>query len=245
MIILVEFRVHIAICCVHPASRSAFPLSPAVPARLPTPLIVIRITGINSSLAGREHRNANRITPFIPSESPTGSSSAASFCASRVLARIQSATPAGAATVSARPAINMVRSSSERARICPIRGRRKGGISIKKALVSCRSTVLLRIPDVAITPRTPSATEPATINAAPARGKKRLPNRISVGNRPLQGTMALVRMANSRSRGESIIRQPVTPTALHPNPIHRVNACLPQPPQQHMGRSSRKAIRGR
>ena len=39
-------------------------------------------------------------------------------------------------------------------------------------------------------------------------------------NRPLQGTNELVRTASSRSRGESMMRQPTTPAALHPNPMH-------------------------
>ena len=51
---------------------------------------------------------------------------------------------------------------------------------------------------------------------------------ISVGNLPLQGTKQLVSIAINRSRGESIILQPVTPTALQPNPIHIVSACFPQ-----------------
>lgn len=42
------------------------------------------------------------------------------------------------------------------------------------------------------------------------------------GKRPLQGIKLLVRMATSRSRGESMIRQPVTPTALQPRPMHMV-----------------------
>ena len=43
---------------------------------------------------------------------------------------------------------------------------------------------------------------------------------IMAGNRPLQGIQTLVRMAMSRSLGESMMRQPVTPAALHPNPMH-------------------------
>ena len=43
---------------------------------------------------------------------------------------------------------------------------------------------------------------------------------ISVGNRPLQGTKLFVMIAIRRSRGESMIRQPVTPAALQPNPMH-------------------------
>ena len=51
---------------------------------------------------------------------------------------------------------------------------------------------------------------------------------MRVGNRPLQGTKLLVMMAMSRSRGESMIRQPTIPAALQPNPMAIVSACLPQ-----------------
>ena len=50
---------------------------------------------------------------------------------------------------------------------------------------------------------------------------------ISVGNFPLQGIKALVSMAISRSRSESIIRHPTTPAALHPNPIHMKRETAP------------------
>ena len=50
---------------------------------------------------------------------------------------------------------------------------------------------------------------------------------IIVGNLPLQGTNTFVNMAINRSLFESIILAPVTPTALQPNPIHIVRACLP------------------
>ena len=53
---------------------------------------------------------------------------------------------------------------------------------------------------------------------------------ISVGNRPLHGTNPFVTAAMRRSRGESIIRHPVTPAALQPNPIHIVSACFPHAP---------------
>ena len=55
---------------------------------------------------------------------------------------------------------------------------------------------------------------------------------IIAGNRPLQGMQTLVSMAISRSRGESIIRQPVTPAALQPSPIHIVRDCFPHVPAQ-------------
>lgn len=43
---------------------------------------------------------------------------------------------------------------------------------------------------------------------------------MRAGKRPLQGTKLFVRIAISRSLGESMIRQPVTPAALQPNPMH-------------------------
>ena len=49
---------------------------------------------------------------------------------------------------------------------------------------------------------------------------------IRVGKRPLQGTKLLVMVAISRSLGESMIRHPTIPAALHPNPMHIVNIIL-------------------
>ena len=54
---------------------------------------------------------------------------------------------------------------------------------------------------------------------APIPIKNRVISMMRVGKRPLHGTMELVRMAISLSRGESIIRQPTTPAALQPKPI--------------------------
>lgn len=68
---------------------------------------------------------------------------------------------------------------------------------------------------------------------------------ISVGNRPLQGTKLLVKIAIRRSLGESIIRQPSTPTALQPNPIHMVRACLPQAQHFLKGLSKLNATLGK
>ena len=45
---------------------------------------------------------------------------------------------------------------------------------------------------------------------------------MRVGNLPLHGTKLLVIMAMSRSLGESMMRQPTMPAALHPNPMHMV-----------------------
>lgn len=69
-----------------------------------------------------------------------------------------------------------------------------------------------------------------TVNNKPAETSERNGNEIpaakniviiaiKVGNLPLQGTKLFVTVAIIRSLGDSIIRQPVTPHALHPNPI--------------------------
>ena len=56
--------------------------------------------------------------------------------------------------------------------------------------------------------------------------------------------MALVKIAASRCFGPEMIRQPVTPTALQPQPIHMVSPCRPQVPALAKGRSSSRATRG-
>ncbi len=68
---------------------------------------------------------------------------------------------------------------------------------------------------------------------------------IKVGNLPLQGTKLFVSMASSRSLGESMMRQPMTPAALQPNPMHMVSACLPQAQHRLNGLSRLYAMRGR
>ena len=70
-------------------------------------------------------------------------------------------------------------------------------------------------------------------------------NAIIVGKRPLQGIKLLVKTAIIRSLDESIMRHPVTPTALQPSPIHIVNACLPQELHLLKGLSRLNAIRGK
>ena len=52
--------------------------------------------------------------------------------------------------------------------------------------------------------------------------KKTVRMAMRAGNRPLQGTKLLVRMARSLSLGESMMRHPTTPAALHPRPMHMV-----------------------
>ena len=80
-----------------------------------------------------------------------------------------------------------------------------------------------------------------TVNNKPAETSERNGNEIpvakniviiaiKVGNLPLQGTKLFVTVAIIRSLGDSIIRQPVTPQALHPNPINIVRDCFPLVP---------------
>ena len=75
--------------------------------------------------------------------------------------------------------------------------------------------------------------------------KNRVKRVMIRGKRPLQGIKLLVRMASRRSLGESMIRQPTTPAALQPRPMHMLRACLPQPWHRAKGRSNKKATRGR
>ena len=46
---------------------------------------------------------------------------------------------------------------------------------------------------------------------------------IIVGNLPLHGTKLFVSIAISLSLGDSIILHPITPHALHPNPMHMLS----------------------
>lgn len=52
-------------------------------------------------------------------------------------------------------------------------------------------------------------------------------------------------MATNLSLGESIILHPTTPAALHPNPIHIVNACFPEVQAFLKKLSKLKAILGK
>ena len=67
-------------------------------------------------------------------------------------------------------------------------------------------------------PATTTVNSRAPPIALPA--KNAVHRKISSGKRPLHGANALVSMAISLSRGESMMRHPVTPQALHPNPMH-------------------------
>ena len=97
-----------------------------------------------------------------------------------------------------------------------------------------RSRVAESSRDMSRVAPTPSTSTPVSSRAltpplhGPAPAKNTPSRAMRVGKRPLQGTRLLVRAATSRSRGESMIRQPTTPAALQPKPMHMVRACLPQ-----------------
>ena len=85
----------------------------------------------------------------------------------------------------------------------------------------------------------PSTINPVSPNATqalfPSLGiRNAVRSSRSPPNFPLQGIMLLVSTAMSFSRGDSMIRQPVTPTALQPSPMHMVRPILPQLPQTDM-----------
>ena len=82
-------------------------------------------------------------------------------------------------------------------------------------------------------------------SSAELEEKLRQMKKISAGKRPLHGTKAFVATAISRSRGESMMRQPVTPAALQPRPMHSVSDCLPHAPERRKRSSSKNAARGR
>lgn len=68
---------------------------------------------------------------------------------------------------------------------------------------------------------------------------------IKKGKRPLHGTKLFVKIAISRSRFELIILVPMTPAALHPNPIHIVRHCFPEVLHFWKHLSKLKEIRGK
>ena len=208
-------------------------------------------SGIISSAAGRANRNASISVPSMPAKRPMGSSR----CVSRSKTLIppistapdsQISAPAGAAAETARPRTKIVRSNTERTMTRPTCGIRYGGSSSVNDDGVPRRRVTERNFDISRVMPTQSRRTP-TIAAADA--VRLSPRQVSAarraGKRPLQGTSELVRMAIRRSRGESMMRHPVTPAALHPRPINIVRLCLPHDPQQAKHRSSENATRGR
>ena len=132
-------------------------------------------------------------------------------------------------------------------------GLRYGGISNAKddgtplSIVKDSSLVIpkvMRIPNtIKAVSRIAANTELNVFSAVPIKNIVSMAMRV--GKRPLHGTKLLVSMASKRSRGESIIRAPTMPAALHPHPIDMVSACLPHARQRKNTWSKLYAIRGR
>jgi len=184
---------------------------------------------------------ASKITPSNPNHCAKGSkndeqcnSNELSFTVT--FAKSQITAPAGTATITERASTNRVRSNTERISTCPNCGLRKGGSSSVKEEGNPFKSVLessFVVKNVAKTPssiavvnRSDDKTEPT--KPVPEPIKKRVMIATKAGKRPLHGTNALVRIASILSRGESMIRHPTTPAALHPNPMHIESACFPQ-----------------
>lgn len=202
--------------------------------------------GSTISLAGKPRRKPARIVPSSPMRCASGSKNPVKMerrllSAISMLAAIHMRIPAGAAAIKARPRTNSVRSRRECTRILPILGFRYGGSSRTKEEGIPFNIVLDRKKEVRSVIPTPRSMNKVKIKAVvreerigereehalPPIKKKEISKR-SVGKRPLHGTNAFVKIAIRRSLGESMIRQPTTPAALQPNPIHSVRHCFPQ-----------------
>ena len=84
-----------------PVSKTARPL-PASSARCTAPFRSVTTIGRSSSLAGKERRNAAKITPLMPKNAPTGSKAAATWARTEApptsqCSSTQMTIPAGAA----------------------------------------------------------------------------------------------------------------------------------------------------
>ena len=95
------------------------------------------------------------------------------------------------------------------------------------------------------TESTSDASSPALAPSMASPERNAVKSVMSSGKRPLHGTRLFVSIAMSRSRGESMMRQPVTPQALQPRPMHIVRLCRPCAPARAKQRSSTNATRGR
>lgn len=225
----------IAVTHVQPLSTSSCfsTLRSDTSSMLPCAIYVMIMIGMTISLAGNPSINASKITPSSPKSLANGSRNPEQ-CAKRVtsptemFAIAHMTSPAGAATMTALPNTNRVRSKIERTMTLPICGRLYGGSSSVKDEGIPLSTVFERIYELRKVIATPSTikhvSSTADSNDAPSPAVAPIKNiemmTMNVGNRPLHGTKLFVMMAIIRSLGESMIRQPITPAALQPNPMH-------------------------
>ena len=163
----------------------------------------------------------NILSPFIP-----------------IFANSQITRPAGAATAIALPRTKTVLSNMDLINIFPNCGFLYGGnsniiddgIPFKIVLDKIFDIINVKnIPNIITTTTANVDNIDAKILLLPANAPaiKIVAIVIKNGNRPLHGTKLFVIIAINLSLGESIIRHPVTPHALHPNPMHIVRHCLP------------------
>ena len=119
------------------------------------------------------------------------------------------------------------------------------GSPLSRVLESIQETAkVIRIPNK-ITKVSMASLSRLFFRPIPKPTKNMVISERMVGKRPLQGTRELVSMAIRRSRLESMMRQPMTPAALHPNPMHIVRACFPQAQHFLKCRSRLNATLGR
>ena len=252
--------VQIAVTIVHPfETKSSFNwLRLLSSAKLPVAIYAMMIIGKTISFAGKPNINAIRITPSSPIRRANGSKNPVQWLSrlmpsTLTLASSQIISPAGAATITARLSTKSVLSNSERTSIFPICGRLYGGSSRAKEEGYPFKIVLESIFDTNKVINMPNMIKLVNIavditelkDTATLPAKNMVIMAISVGNRPLHGTKLLVRIAISRSRGDSIIRHPITPHALHPKPMHIVKDCFPWEQAFLKNLSILNAIRGK
>jgi len=142
--------------------------------------------------------------------------------------------PAGMATETALPSTNKVLSNMDLTIILPIWGFRYGGSSRAKEEGSPFNIVWTEVLKQATSSQYPKGLLRSK-RALKAPIEKNLQNFHKEHgyycNQSWETTVAgyklLVIVAISLSRGESIIRHPMTPAALQPKPMHMVRDCLP------------------
>ena len=216
------------------------------------------IIGTTISFAGNPKMKAKSITPSSPSKSAKGSRKLVHIVSidklpTYTLDNIYIMIPAGMATTIALPNTYKVLSNILLIITFKYCGLRYGGSSNINDDGIPFKIVLDNILDIIKVINTEKHITNTSNNALNNEEVKVLFNptkniviiAIIIGNLPLHGTKELVRIAINLSLLESIIRHPVTPTALQPNPIHIVSACLPQALHFLKNLSKLKAILGK
>ena len=229
---------HMAVTCVHPFEiRSVFRFSRlGRSVSVMVFMYIIMIIGKTISFAGNPRINPTRMAPSSPSSRPKSFSIMASLfnrlmLSMVILAKSQMTIPASIDTLMALDRMVSVLSSIDLIIVFIMIGFRYGGSSSTKLDGSPFRSVFDKINDIMKVMIIPHMT---IIVRRMALSIDELPTEnidksiIIVGKRPLHGTKTFVRIAIKRSRGESMILAPLTPTALHPNPIAIVSDCLPQ-----------------